>query len=153
MSDFSERLRVAMQAKEFRQVDVIRLAEQIGAPMGIRIGKSHMSQYVSGKNIPRMDIIQILAKVLDVEPMWLLGQGSEKISSKPVRKADGRSGTMREFSKSSKLANVLYDVRGPVLDAAKQMEEQGMHILKLNIGNPAPFGFKSPEEVIFDMKQ
>ena len=153
MSDFSERLRVAMQAKEFRQVDVIRLAEQIGAPMGIRIGKSHMSQYVSGKNIPRMDIIQILAKVLDVEPMWLLGQGSEKISSKPVRKADGRSGTMREFSKSSKLANVLYDVRGPVLDAAKHMEEQGMHILKLNIGNPAPFGFKSPEEVIFDMKQ
>ena len=59
---------------------------------------------------------------------------------------------MRTFQKSSKLENVLYDVRGPVVDEANRMEEQGMKILKLNIGNPAPFGFTAPEEVILDMR-
>ena len=59
---------------------------------------------------------------------------------------------MRTFEKSTKLENVLYDVRGPVVDEANRMEEQGMNILKLNIGNPAPFGFRAPEEVIQDMR-
>ena len=59
---------------------------------------------------------------------------------------------MRTFGKSTKLDNVLYDVRGPVVDEANRMEEQGMNILKLNIGNPAPFGFRAPEEVIQDMR-
>ena len=59
---------------------------------------------------------------------------------------------MKTFSKSSKLENVLYDVRGPVVEEAGRMEEQGMKILKLNIGNPAPFGFTAPEEVIQDMR-
>ena len=59
---------------------------------------------------------------------------------------------MRTFEKSNKLENVLYDVRGPVVDEANRMEEQGMNILKLNIGNPAPFGFRAPEEVIQDMR-
>ena len=59
---------------------------------------------------------------------------------------------MRTFSKSNKLDNVLYDVRGPVLDEANRLEELGLKILKLNIGNPAPFGFTAPEEVIQDMR-
>lgn len=58
---------------------------------------------------------------------------------------------MRAFGKSSKLDNVLYDVRGPVVDEAARMEEDGKEILKLNIGNPFPFGFYAPEEVILDM--
>ncbi len=58
---------------------------------------------------------------------------------------------MRKFDKSNKLDNVLYDVRGPVVDEASRMEEDGMDILKLNIGNPAPFGFSAPQEVILDM--
>ena len=58
---------------------------------------------------------------------------------------------MRTFDKSSKLDNVCYDVRGPVLDEANRMQESGIDVLKLNIGNPAPFGFKAPEEVILDM--
>lgn len=60
---------------------------------------------------------------------------------------------MREFKKSNKLDNVLYDVRGPVVDEAARMEEDGAHILKLNIGNPAPFGFRAPDEVVYDMRQ
>ena len=57
-----------------------------------------------------------------------------------------------EFKKSNKLDNVLYDVRGPVVDEAARMEEQGLHVLKLNIGNPAPFGFRAPDEIITDMR-
>ena len=58
---------------------------------------------------------------------------------------------MRKFEKSSKLDNVLYDVRGPVVDEANRMVEDGMEVLKLNIGNPYPFGFSAPQEVILDM--
>ena len=59
---------------------------------------------------------------------------------------------MRTFTKATKLENVLYDVRGPVVDEANRMEENGMRVLKLNIGNPAPFGFQAPEEVIQDIR-
>lgn len=58
---------------------------------------------------------------------------------------------MRTFEKSHKLDNVSYDIRGPVLDEANRMEAMGMRILKLNIGNPAPFRFSAPDEMIRDM--
>ncbi len=56
-----------------------------------------------------------------------------------------------QFEKSRKLDDILYDIRGPVLQEAKLMEEEGYRILKLNIGNPAVFGFTAPDEVIRDM--
>ena len=59
---------------------------------------------------------------------------------------------MRTFAKSSKLDNVCYDIRGPVMDEANRMIEQGVEILKLNIGNPAPFGFKAPQELVDMMR-
>lgn len=55
------------------------------------------------------------------------------------------------FTKSNKLKNVCYDIRGPVLDQANKMEEAGHKIIKLNIGNPAPFGFEAPQEIIEDV--
>lgn len=58
---------------------------------------------------------------------------------------------MKTIQKSAKLANVLYDVRGPIVDAAKKMEDEGQKIIKLNIGNMAPFGFDAPEEIQQDM--
>ena len=58
---------------------------------------------------------------------------------------------MRTFLKSHKLDYVSYDVRGPVLSEAERMESQGIRILKLNIGNPAPFGLMAPEEIVHDM--
>ncbi len=58
---------------------------------------------------------------------------------------------MRELTQSRKLADVCYDIRGPVLDEAKRLEEEGHRILKLNIGNPAPFGFEAPDEILIDM--
>ena len=56
-----------------------------------------------------------------------------------------------EVTQSAKLANVCYDIRGPVLQEAKRMEAEGHHVLKLNIGNPAPFGFEAPEEILQDV--
>jgi len=58
---------------------------------------------------------------------------------------------VKEIKKSSKLANVCYDIRGPVLEKAQQMEQEGHHIIKLNIGNPAPFGFEAPEDILRDV--
>ena len=58
---------------------------------------------------------------------------------------------MKPILKSNKLANVCYDIRGPVLQQAKQMEDEGHKIIKLNIGNLGPFGFDSPEEIQLDM--
>ncbi len=58
---------------------------------------------------------------------------------------------MKKIEKSNKLANVCYDIRGPVLERARQMEEDGQHIIKLNIGNPAAFGFEVPEEIQQDV--
>jgi alanine-synthesizing transaminase len=58
---------------------------------------------------------------------------------------------MQPVLKSTKLASVCYDIRGPVLARARQMEEEGHRIIKLNIGNPAAFGFEAPEEIVVDV--
>ena len=173
---FSERLKAAMKKQNVKQIDLVRAAQS----QGIKLGKSHISQYVSGKTVPRTDILLFLAKTLQVEEEWLIGVSdmesdtaisanknrdlldkndtsntiqttSAEIISRDISNKEER--TMREFKKSSKLDNVLYDVRGPVVDEAARMEEAGTHVLKLNIGNPAPFGFRTPDEVIYDMRQ
>ena len=56
-----------------------------------------------------------------------------------------------DLLQSQKLANVCYDIRGPVLEEARRLEEEGRRIIKLNIGNPAPFGFEAPEEILVDV--
>ena len=56
-----------------------------------------------------------------------------------------------DIKQSAKLENVLYDIRGPVLEEAKRLEEQGHRIMKLNIGNPHPFGFEAPPEILVDV--
>ncbi len=58
---------------------------------------------------------------------------------------------MAQYKQSDKLHNVLYDIRGPLLEHAMRMESQGHRILKLNIGNPAPFGFEAPDAILVDM--
>jgi len=69
----------------------------------------------------------------------------------PMCPPDSPGGKLKTIHKSAKLANVLYDVRGPIVEAAKQMEDEGQKIIKLNIGNLAPFGFDAPEEIQQDM--
>ena len=153
METFADRLKAAMNEQGLKQVDLVRLAQQ----KGIKLGKSHVSQYVSGKTIPRTDILHFLADALQVDPDWLNNNNNDSTLSdvdKIQTSADNSGGmNVREFKKSSKLNNVLYDVRGPVVDEAARMEEMGTHVLKLNIGNPAPFGFRTPDEVIYDMSR
>jgi alanine-synthesizing transaminase len=68
---------------------------------------------------------------------------------RPLQTPNG--GTLKTIQKSAKLANVLYDIRGPIMDAARQMEDEGQKIIKLNLGNLAVFGFDAPEEIQQDM--
>ena len=165
---FASRLKQSMQDNNLKQIDLMRAAEK----RGIKLGKSHVSQYVSGKTIPRDNILNVLAEVLEVDAGWLKGtdENAEKSAvaehknevkaSKNIDKEKSSKSkhnnleatSMKEFRKSSKLDNVLYDVRGPVVEEAARMEEAGTHVLKLNIGNPAPFGFRAPDEVIYDMR-
>src|SRR5699024_450740 len=70
---FADRLKDALNRQGMKQVDVIRAASQAG----VKLGKSHMSQYVSGKTIPREEILRFLAKTLQVTPEWLAGGESE----------------------------------------------------------------------------
>lgn len=58
---------------------------------------------------------------------------------------------MKDFKKSNKLANIFYEIRGPVMEEAARLEDEGHRILKLNIGNPKPFGFDAPDEIITDV--
>lgn len=219
---FASCLRHAMDGRGLKQADLIRMA----ADRGSKLGKSQVSQYVSGKTLPRRAVVQLLADILEIEPFELTGESwaaeyestpapapaapatadgapapapvdgaatpdgaaapatSAFISSSPAMsdppgRAEARpaaafpeprtfadrstssshsegnimSENTRTFKKSSKLDNVLYDVRGPVVDEAARLESEGAHILKLNIGNPAPFGFRTPFEVIQDMRE
>lgn len=130
-----------MNERGIKQVDLIRYAQE----QGVKLGKSHISQYVSGKTVPRADMVHFLAGALQVDPDWLNG-------ITPEQETEGET-DMREFKKSSKLDHVLYDVRGPVVEEATRMENTGTNVLKLNIGNPAPFGFRTPDEIIYDMRQ
>ena len=150
---FADRLREAMARQKLKQVDLIRAA----AAANVKLGKSHVSQYVSGKTVPRSEILDFLAKELHVDSGWLLGdtddQSSQSAADTKIELSYPEENHMREFKKSTKLNNVLYDVRGPVVEEANRMEANGTHVLKLNIGNPAPFGFRTPDEVIYDMRQ
>ena len=174
---FAQRLRNVMDDRGFKQVDLINAA----AARGEKLGKSQLSQYVSGKTVPRPAAAELLASLLGVPAPWLAdGDGPAAstptasasapiataltrpvratarpatASPSPIKPATVRSDHMRQFKKSSKLDNVLYDVRGPVVDEAARMEAEGQRILKLNIGNPAPFGFRTPDEVVQDMRQ
>ena len=164
---FAQRLKQLMELRGAKQADVIRMAQTRGK----HLGKSQVSQYVSGKTIPRRDVMDVLAAVLEADAAWLAtgeGPGPDTAraskpgsapapSARPIRSDSALHTTggapMRTFKKSSKLDNVLYDVRGPVVDEAARMEDDGARILKLNIGNPAPFGFRAPDEVVFDMRQ
>ena len=161
---FAERLGHAMGLRGLRQADLVR---QAAAHDG-HLGKSQVSQYVSGKVTPRADVCGLLADVLGVDRAWLRDGSGPAPDAAPLAEASAADGAphdpnhdrpekgstqMREFKKSSKLDNVLYDVRGPVVDEAARMESEGQRILKLNIGNPAPFGFRTPDEVVLDMRQ
>ena len=226
---FADRLVLAMDQRGLKQIDLVHIAAQ----NHVKLGKSQVSQYISGKTIPRAGVMEFLADTLGVSKEWL-ADGTPIPVAKPVEPAPAVTAAkveptpasphfqnaasqpaasaattasssttqpaaapvrpttttaaaqtgfaaaataaaartaaphpapqpttnaplearhMRTFAKSSKLDNVLYDVRGPVVDEANRMEDAGTQVLKLNIGNPATFGFRTPDEVIYDMRR
>lgn len=110
--------------------------------------KGSVSQYVNGRNEPSKNTAAKIAEAFGVTREWVLG--AEKAEDKN-ESPKGEKKAMREFDKSLKLDGVCYDVRGPVLDEANRMRDNGVDIIKLNIGNPAPFRFNAPDEIIHDM--
>lgn len=147
---FAQKLQQSMQQHGYRQTDVI----QIAANHGFKLGKSQLSQYLSGKTEPRKDMHDMLCELLHIDdemPNTVNAASASNVNDS--RETLSQQLQHREFNKSTKLEHVLYDVRGPVVEEANRMEANGTHILKLNIGNPAPFGFRAPDEVIYDMQQ
>ncbi len=133
---FSTRLNDAMALRELKQIDFVHAAEKFN----IKLGKSHMGQYVSGKTVPRADIAHFLAAYLRVNEDWLMGKdvpmeehaailpdfaGEQPDHVNDASEQPTEGTTMRTFTKSTKLDNVLYDVRGPVVDEAARMEDAG----------------------------
>ena len=78
-------------------------------------------------------------------------QGTDKTARTQPVGITPMSRRRRNFVKSTKLDDVCYDIRGPVLDEAHRLEEEGHRVLKLNVGNPAPFGFEAPDEIVRDV--
>ena len=70
---FADRLKQSMKDKNLKQIELLRAAEE----KGLKLGKSHVSQYVSGKTIPRDNVMKVLADILGVDAEWL--KGNEKI--------------------------------------------------------------------------
>ena len=144
-SIFSKKLNDLLERDGLKQIDLIRIADE----RGFKLGKSQLSQYVSGKTVPRRETLDFLASVFNVDANCFV----EKDGIPGANRADAFNDGVRTFKKSAKLDNVLYDVRGPVVEEAARMESEGTSVLKLNIGNPAPFGFRTPDEVIYDMRR
>jgi alanine-synthesizing transaminase len=99
----------------------------------------------------RSDKITLLLKIPE---FYRISRQPLQINRKQIVKQTTTPGTQsapRTILKSAKLSNVCYDIRGPVLARARQMEDEGHRIIKLNIGNLAPFGFEAPEEIQQDV--
>ena len=107
LNTFSERLKDAMQNKQMKQVDLIKAAQN----KGVKLGKSHISQYVSGKTIPRADMLHFLAETLEVDEKWLMGNSDSdnKEDVKVIENKEnvnlGGSKKMRNFKEIAILPN------------------------------------------------
>ena len=162
---FADRLKLAMERQGMKQVDLIRAASE----QGVKLGKKPCKPVCQRKDRSAGKIFCGFWRRLLRWRKRGLAAGNLRKQKKRLRirrkrkpalwkkesKDSENSGgkKMREFKKSTKLDDVLYDVRGPVVDEAERMEDAGMQVLKLNIGNPAPFGFRTPDEVIYDMRR
>lgn len=135
---------------------------EAGAP----VSRGAISNWERGENGIVIDKLPTLACLLNTSENYILtGQTLEQPQSAPIFSSSAssilsslsthmptsQSTPRRSIQKSNKLQNVCYDIRGPLLKAANAMEEQGHRIIKLNVGNPAPFGFEAPLEILNDV--
>ena len=88
-------------------------------------------------------------KITDAQSMITSTAGKDLKTNSTINPKNGHA--MNTIKKSDKLQNVCYDIRGPLLQTANKMEAEGKRILKLNVGNPAPFGLEAPHEILRDV--
>ena len=127
------------------------------------VSKTMLFQMEKGEGNPSVNTLSRLAAGLQTTVTSLLGEdpkpvepsvdaGNQTVTMQETQPEKEGTGKLRTFEKSHKLDNVCYDVRGPVVEEADRMIANNINILKLNIGNTAPFGFHTPDEIIHDMQ-
>lgn len=179
MSDNKERLAQAERLIQLRR-DKGLTAEQLAQAMtkaGAKVSRGAISNWERGTNGIVSSKLPTLARILGCSEGYLLrgeikSKDSQANNETPTNTADKQdsksvattnyneafnnktttgSTTMASLKKSTKLQNVCYDIRGPLLKTAVQMEAEGQRIIKLNVGNPAPFGLEAPHEILRDV--
>nr|WP_201596588.1 aminotransferase class I/II-fold pyridoxal phosphate-dependent enzyme [Psychrobacter fulvigenes] len=172
MIDNKDKLAQAERLVQLRR-DKGMTAEQLAQAMtqaGAKVSRGAISNWERGTNGIVSSKLPTLARILGCSEGYLLrGDIINDNSHKTVdastdkqtlttdhnqdskNKTTMGSNTMASLKKSAKLQNVCYDIRGPLLKAATQMEAEGQRIIKLNVGNPAPFGLDAPHEILRDV--
>lgn len=128
---------------------------------GASVSRGAIANWECGKNGIASSKLPVLAQILGVSEGYLLRGDSFDLPARFDQTKATCSHTIyhqeipmfnqKPLKKSSKLANVCYDIRGELLQTANRMEAEGQRIIKLNIGNPAPFGLLAPEEIVRDV--
>lgn len=172
MIDNKDKLAQAERLVQLRR-DKGMTAEQLAQAMtqaGAKVSRGAISNWERGTNGIVSSKLPTLARILGCSEGYLLrgdiinddchktvDASTDKQTLTTDHNQDSKnkttmgSNTMASLKKSTKLQNVCYDIRGPLLKAATQMEAEGQRIIKLNVGNPAPFGLDAPHEILRDV--
>ena len=160
------------QLRSDRGFSALELSERM-AKLGVPVSKAAISNWERGVNGIVLSKLPTLAEALEVSVDELLSEPTDQsadtaIKTKkpnnqssetlrptqlPIDQAQSMNTPTAALKKSNKLQNVRYEIRGPLLRAAMRMEEEGHHIIKLNVGNPGPFGFDAPQEILGDVSK
>lgn len=143
-------------------------AQQLADAMtaaGVKVSRGAISNWERGSNGIVLSKLPTLASILGCTQHQILAVASTAADNQHMQTSQPNTNTSTDtgdntpmkdtqqhtLKKSDKLQNVCYDIRGPLLKTAMQMEADGHKIIKLNVGNPAPFGFSAPQEIIADV--
>lgn len=129
-------------------------AQQLADAMtaaGTKVSRGAISNWERGTNGIVMNKLPTLVKILGCTEQDIVSVEPSKPHDIDTHKTE--TPAMNTLKKSDKLQNVCYDIRGPLLKTAMRMEEDGHKIIKLNVGNPAPFGFAAPQEIVSDVSK
>lgn len=158
-----QRLKALRKAKGWSADQLAEAMRAAGAP----VSRGAISNWERGSNGIVLSRLAVLAQLLDSTPSYILegdrannSPRTSATSTQPLTQSSVETSVMspvsqtnpsRVIRKSNKLQNVCYEIRGPLLKMANEMEVAGHRIIKLNIGNPAPFGFEAPQEILSDV--
>lgn len=152
-----ENLRRLRKAKD---MSAQQLADAMTAA-GTKVSRGAISNWERGTNGIVMNKLPTLVNILGCTEQDILAGSTTNARTEPftadtstqIDDTNMNKNSNNTLKKSDKLKNVCYDIRGPLLKTAMRMEEEGHKIIKLNVGNPAPFGFAAPQEIVSDVSK